>query len=101
MDIDRYLEPEFDFSRIIQEDFEIARDVTIDELIYVFRNRSTCTEHVGGYPLHESRWYSLGFSQRFRCFELFGKIDDDGDYVVLTFNLLNEYGIRLLWCKKS
>jgi hypothetical protein len=98
MDIDKYLMPEFDFSRIHPVEFEASPDVTIDELIYVFRNRSTRANNIKGYPLHDDRWRFIGFSQRFRCFELLVATDKYGKYVFLSFNLLNEYGIRLHWC---
>ena len=100
MDINKYLEPEFDFSRLNPIEFELRPDVTLDELVYVFNNRNSIVNMDMNYPIEFNRWKYIGFSHKHRCFEA-DILFENGKYVFINFNLLNEYGIRLLWCKKS
>ena len=101
MDIDKYLEPEFDFSSLDPVEFEISPDVTLDELVHVVRNKTTEMGDDTGYPVEHDRRYCIGFSHRYRCFEIYLTSDANGRIVFLTFKLLNEYEIGLFWCKKS
>ena len=99
MDINKYLQPEFDFSQLDSVEFENSPDVTPVELMSAFRNGRTRAYNDLQYPIEYNRWYCLGFSHRSRCFELIMTINDYGKYVFLSFNLLNEYEIGLFWCQ--
>lgn len=95
MDIDKYLIPEFDFSRLDPDEFEADPVITREELIQVFKDQRSTWGPQKDYPLQNNRWTCFGVSQRWRCFLLLITIDHDGKYVFISFNLL-EYGTGLL-----
>lgn len=96
MDIDKYLMPDFDFSRLDPVEFEVDQDVTPYELMSVVRNPRTRATNDEGWPIKYNRWRCLGFSHRSRCFELLLGFSKDHKYSIISFNLLDEYGTGLL-----
>lgn len=81
MHIDKYLQPEFDFSRLDPLEYEESPDVTPSELMYVFKNAGTKVDDDIQYPPEAYRWFCVGFSQCSRWFELIMTTNDDGKYV--------------------
>jgi hypothetical protein len=100
MDIDKYLKPEFDFSRLDQIELKSLRDVTIEDILYAFKNPRTETYPQPDFPIEENRWFAIGFDSQSRCFEMLVHLNDDIKYSFLTINPANEHGIRLLWCRR-
>jgi hypothetical protein len=100
MDIDKYLEPEFDFSRLFPDELDMI-GVTEDEVIDAFKNASTKMLPDWQYPFQANRWFGIGFSGRSQCLEmLIGFNSDSNKFIFLTVNLANEYGIKILWCRQ-
>ena len=59
MDIDKYLRPEFYFSRLDPEEFEESPDVTPVELMSVFRKgRTKAYDDI--HSVQSNRWFCIG-----------------------------------------
>ena len=101
MDIDDYLEPEFDFSRLGPIELELMKDITFDEVINAFMNKRTRTHPYPGYPLRANRWISVGFSDRARCLGMLFQFNRNHMISFIDINLANDHGIEKLWCDKK
>jgi hypothetical protein len=99
MDIDRYLQPEFDFSRLGPIEWELLGDITEDELLFVLRNSRTVWYDRNDYAPGAYRWHCFGFGSRSRCIELIVTIDQSNRIALIDANLTNEYGIEHYWCR--
>lgn len=95
MDLDKYLIPEFDLSRLDPVEFELDQDVTPYELKSVVKNPTTRAINDDGWPIEYNRWRCFGFSNRSRCFELLLGFNMDHKYSIISFKLLDEYGTGL------
>jgi hypothetical protein len=101
MDIDKYLVPDFDFSRLGPIEIELMGDITFEEAVSALRNIRTTTLPDLGYPLKSNRWFSVGFGSRSRCLEILFQFSDDDKISFIDINLADEYGIELHWCRKG
>jgi len=101
MNIDKYFEPDFDFSQIDQEELKWMGDVTTDEIVYAFKNRRSVCYDQAGYPPVYNRWFCVGFSYLSRCFDMLVTINDRSEVTFLIINLTDEYGIERFWCRKG
>lgn len=101
MDIDKYLQPEYDFSRLMPEELGWLDNATEEEIIYVLKNPRTVWNPQPGYPISYNRWYAVGFSYRSRCFDVIITLNEEHKHTLLLVNLTDEYGIELSWCRKQ
>lgn len=99
MDIDKYLRPEFDFSRLGPMELELMGDITANEIVIAFKSRGARTYPC--YPLEYDRWFCLGFGDRMRCLEIYFEFDDNHKISFIDINLANEYGIERYWCRQG
>ena len=99
MDIDKYLEPEYDFSRLMPEELSWLDNATENEVIYVLKNPRTVWKSQPSYPTEYNRWVVVGFSNRSRCFDIIITLSEEHRLTILLINLTNEYGIEFSWCR--
>ncbi len=99
MDIDKYLQPEFEFSGV---DFNYMRahGISIKEVKEVISNARTATDDfLEEYPEH-CRWISTGFSERARCLIIVLKFRDNR-FIFQNIKLATEYDIEHYWCRRG
>lgn len=99
MDIEKYLQPEFDFSRLGLIELELMEDISFEEIINAYKNRRTRV--YTGYPLKDNRWFCVGFGNRSRCLEMFVHFNEHHKISFIDINLANEYGIESYWCVRG
>ena len=95
MDIDKYLEPEFDFSKLDPDHLRMMGNVTTDDLEYVIHNRRTCFHD--DYPLKRNQWAIVGFTSRAQCLFMLLRFQQ-GKYCFLDIKPADKYDIEQLWC---
>lgn len=102
MDINKYLEPEFDYSRINLEEFQWMGGITFSEIEQVYRNPSTRFYDRSYPPSKRNRWDCIGFTDGSRCLELaFEYNDANGKISFILINPPTEYGIEQYWCRRG
>jgi hypothetical protein len=75
--MDHYLNPEFDFSLLDEDELWRMGNVTLGELESVIRSGRTFTENIRGWPLHEYRYFAVGISRYARIFFMLLKYAND------------------------
>lgn len=97
MDLDQYLEPEFDFSLLDMEELRSMGDLALSELISVFRSNGTTTVNMPGWPLSEFRYLAVGISHRARCLFILYRYRYDKIYFT-DVNYATDEDIKRFWC---
>jgi uncharacterized DUF497 family protein len=99
MDIDQYLDPEFDFSRLTPEDFLGLENVKFDDIVQVYSNpRTRLYDHSN--PFQSDRWECIGFSKQSQCLQVIFDFTDDHKISFILIKLSNEYDIKQYWCRR-
>lgn len=97
MDLDQYLTPEFDFSRLDMDDLRSMGNVALSELVSVVRNSKTTIDNTPGWSLSQYRYFAVGISHKARClFILFSHKNGKICFTDVTF--ANEDDIKRFWC---
>lgn len=96
--MDHYLNPEFDFSQLDEDDLFKMGNVTFGEVESVIRNGKTRLHNMTGWALQEYFYCAVGFSRLARVFFILLKYENDRIcFKDLTF--ANEDDIEQFWCR--
>jgi hypothetical protein len=95
--MNRFFEPEFDFSELSAIRLQQVGNVTLDELVFVYKNKCTRMYDFSQFPKSSAYLFCVGFSSKSRCF--FIALDyKNGKYRFLDVKLASENEIEEFWC---
>ena len=95
--MEEFSEPDFDTSRLSAVSLQQMGNVTLDEIIHIYKNKRSRTFDLPGYPRENAYHFCVGCSSRSR-FLLIALDFKNGRYRFLDVKIATENEIQKFWC---